>query len=271
MFCSRFETEDEGAISISRNPLKASNSGPAEEEENMKKTMTPNALEANRVNGKKAAGATTERGKLAASRNAITHGYFCRELALADNERREIEKLRHDLRKQLRPATALREVAFARILACVPRCMLALRMEMRPVSKVLDGADDEPGEPEGAAPNNDWYLAGKAELRQSMRLLQDLGAEFQQSGKIDPKWERPLDSVFGVGFRQLLTQWIPANPSAAALAHMLTRHERVFKRPLPPLEKAPADGSSAQPAPKTCVGPGANEGDGFETDRAPSI
>jgi len=67
--------------------------------------------------------------------------------------------------------------------------------------------------------------------------------EFLRLGRIDEKWNRPLDAAFGPQLRQLLTEWMPSNRDAILLAHHLTDHARRFNKPLPPL--TPKEGSSA--------------------------
>src|SRR5579863_9783348 len=98
----------------------------------MKRTrkITEAVLAANRTNAKKSAGPRTAAGKLKASRNAITHGFFTRELVLNDEETRELETLCRNLQPQLSPKTVMQRIGFEEIKACFGRCKLALRMEM---------------------------------------------------------------------------------------------------------------------------------------------
>jgi hypothetical protein len=93
---------------------------------------------ANKLNAKKSHGPRSIRGKRFASQNAITHGFFAKELALNDEEKQELETIRRSLHPQLSPDTVLQEVAFAEVLVCIGRCKLALRQEMRRVSRMLD-------------------------------------------------------------------------------------------------------------------------------------
>jgi hypothetical protein len=201
-----------------------------------KREITQAVLAANRANAKKSAGPRTAAGKLTARRNAATHGFFAQELALNDEEKREFEILRRTLHPQLSPTTVLQEVAFAEILICIGRCKLALRMEMRRVSRTLgDGSAQQAqgDEPEGPVARTEWYLSGRQGLREGIRLLEAFKEDFLRLGRIDEKWSVVLDRAFGPQLRELLTDWIPSNKDAALLADHLTRHARTFRRPLP--------------------------------------
>jgi hypothetical protein len=103
-----------------------------------KKTITQAVLDAAKMNAKKSTGPRTDPGKRRAGRNAITHGFFSRELALNDEEKPEFEAVSRSLRSQLVPKTPLQKVGFEEILSCAARCKKALRMEMRRVNRTLD-------------------------------------------------------------------------------------------------------------------------------------
>ena len=148
-----------------------------------KKKMTQAAFDANRANGKKSAGPRTAAGKLTASRNAITHGFFARELILNDKETRQLEASRRRLQSQLGPKTELQALGLEEIKACIGRCKLALRLEMRHISRLLgqdstQQAQSEQPERAGA----DWYLSGRQGLREGMRLLEAVKQEFLSLG-----------------------------------------------------------------------------------------
>ena len=103
----------------------------------MKKKITKSVLAANKRNAKKSPGPRTAAGKLKASRNALTHRFFARELILNDDEKRQLESSRRRLESELAPRTELQHITFAEIIACLGRCMLALRLEMRHISRIL--------------------------------------------------------------------------------------------------------------------------------------
>src|SRR5688500_11501626 len=64
-------------------------------------------LAANRRNARKSTGPRTDAGKRVASRNAVTHAIFCRDLLAADEEQAELVELRESLRDALRPRDAV--------------------------------------------------------------------------------------------------------------------------------------------------------------------
>jgi hypothetical protein len=204
-----------------------------------KKTVTKAVLSANRKNAKKSTGPRTAAGKSKSSQGAITHGFFAKELPLNDEEKRQLETSRRRLQSQLQPRTELQHITFAEIIACLGRCMLALRLEMRRISRIF-GQDNEqqaqPNQPGGAGGCPGWYLSGKQGLRYGVQLLEDLKQEFLNSGRIDDKWSNLLDESFGPRLRQLLTEWKPPSEQASLLAEHLVRMSANFKRPLPPLE-----------------------------------
>jgi hypothetical protein len=114
---------------------------------------------------------------------------------------------RRRLQSQLGPKTELQAVGREEIKACIGRCKLALRLEMRHISRLLgrdstQQAQSEQPERAGA----DWYLSGRQGLREGMRLLEGVKQEFLSLGRIDEKWRVLLDKAFGPQLRQLLTQ-----------------------------------------------------------------
>ena len=196
----------------------------------IRKTVTPAKAAANKNNAKKLPGATSIPGKERAKKNALTHGFFARELVLNDEETQQVEKMRRSLHPQLAPNTVMQGLQFGVIVVCIGRCKLALRLEMRHISRVLsqDSAQrDQSGQTEGGGA--EWYLSGRQELRQGIRLLEAVKQEFLSLGRIDEKSHIPLDKAFGPQLRQLLTQWTPPNATAVKLAHHLTRHAKTSK------------------------------------------
>jgi hypothetical protein len=113
-----------------------------------------------------------------------------------------------------------------------------LGRKLRRVSKMLGEPSTQPvqnEQPEGPVVVTEWYLSGKQGLVQGMRLLEAVKTEFLSLGRIDQKWNVPLDKGFGPQLRQLLMQWMPSDEDAIKLAHHLTTHARTFNKPLPPI------------------------------------
>ncbi len=192
----------------------------------------------NRENAKHSTGPRTAAGKSRASRNATTHGFFARELALNDEETRQLETIRRALHAQLRPKTPLQVIKFGLIAVLMARCKLGLRLEMRYIARALGQDSAQQAQPdqseEPVAVRSEWYLSGKQGLREGMSLLEDVKREFLNLGRIDEGWHAPLDTAFGPQLRQLLTQWMRSNKPAFLLAQALIMHADTYKMPLPP-------------------------------------
>jgi hypothetical protein len=196
-----------------------------------RKSITQVVLKTDRANAKKSTRRRAAGGKL----NALTHGFFAKELVLDDEEKQELETIRETLHPQLSPDTVLQEVGFAQVLACIGRCKLAFRQEMRRVRPMLDDGSTQRGQRELAETpmaRTEWYLSGRQGLLEGMRLLETFKEEFLSLGRIDEK-NVVLDKAFGPRLRELLTEWTPSNKDAVMLADHLTRHARTFRRPLP--------------------------------------
>jgi hypothetical protein len=219
-----------------------------------KKSRTQVVLKTDRASAKK----STRRRAAGGGLNALTHGFFAKELALNDEEKQELETIRRTMHPQLSPETVLQNLAFAQVLACIGRCKLALRMEMRRVSRMLDDGSAQQAQgnhAEGPAAQTEWYLSGKQELREGIRRLEALKEDFLNLGRIDEKWNVVLDRAFGPQLRELLTHWMPSDPTAVMLAHHLTMHARTFGGPLPCLEQEHGSSPDGGDTPKVILDP----------------
>jgi hypothetical protein len=221
--------------------------------------LTQAKREANKKNAKKSSGPRTVAGKLTSSRNAVTHGFFARQLVLNDRESRQLDAIRRTLRRQLLPETILQEVAFEEITCCMGRCMLALGLEMCRVTRMLrhDGTGpNHPHQPDGPSGTaSEWYLSGKQGLREGMRLLEVAKQEFLSLGRIDEKWNATLDEVFGPKLREIVSQWLPPNESVVLLAHQLSNHVGTYGGSLPRLGQAQGSESDGERKPEVILDP----------------
>ena len=62
-------------------------------------------IKANRRNAKKSTGPRTTEGKARSSRNAVTHGIFCQDVVVQDEDRQTFNQLRYELIAEHRPQT----------------------------------------------------------------------------------------------------------------------------------------------------------------------
>jgi hypothetical protein len=60
-------------------------------------------LRANRMNAQKSSGPRTETGKAASSRNAMTHGIFCRDLLVLNENAEDLQSLKQDAVQRMSP------------------------------------------------------------------------------------------------------------------------------------------------------------------------
>jgi hypothetical protein len=222
----------------------------------MTKKITEAVIAANKMNGKKG-GPRTPKGKSNSKFNAMIHGFFAEELMLSDREKRRLETIRRTLQPQLLPVTVLQGLGFGRILACVGRCKLALRQEMHRVRQLFgeSSAQQQSEQPEGPVAATDWYLSGRQGIRDGMRLLETVRADFQNLGRIDVRWHPLLDKAFGPQFRLLLTQWTPSDQSAVLLAHQLTEHAKLYGGSLPSSEQEPVSEVDGKKTPTVILDP----------------
>jgi hypothetical protein len=221
-----------------------------------KKKITQAVLDAAKKNADQSTGPRTASGKRRASRNAITHGFFARELTLNDEEKPQFEALRQSLCSQLAPKTPLQKVGFEEILSCTARCKLALRMEMRRVNRTLDDHSRERGQLDLAeATSTEWYLSGRQGLRDGLRLLEAVKKDILNLGRIDDKWHVFLDQAFGPVLREQLTRWMPSNKAAVMAAHQLTLFAENYNMPLPRLDHDRSSGVDGENQPRVILDP----------------
>jgi hypothetical protein len=198
--------------------------------------VSPAKVAANEKNARKSTGPKSSQGKARARNNAITHGFFARELVLNDQERRQWDTIRRSLHPQLAPETVLQCLKFTEIMVWIARCLLGLRADMRYINRLLgqDSPQAQPDETEAAGARPEWYLAGRQGLREGKRLLAEIKQEFLSLGRIDEKWHAVLDQAFGPQMRQLMTGWTASDETVVMLACQLTTHAETYNLPLPP-------------------------------------
>jgi hypothetical protein len=190
-------------------------------------------VKANRANARHSSGPKTATGKNNSRRNALKHGFFSPELVLSNAEKVEDQAFHRALHSQHQPTTALQRMALDRIVFCDRRCKLAARHEMRQLSVLFDIPRDreiQPERPMGSAAIARWYLSGRRELSEGIKILEALEQEFARNGRVPADWKPLLDSAFGVEFFELLTNWPTISLDTILLAHHLAEHKKTFRR-----------------------------------------
>lgn len=195
--------------------------------------MTEKKVLANQLNARRSSGPKTASGKNNSRRNAVKHGFFSQELVFSDVEKVEVQALHRVLHSQFQPTTALQCVALEELVCCVWRCKLAARQERRQLSVLFDIPRDREVQlenPSGRAAMVTWYLRGRRELSQGIRILEALKQDFERNGRVPEDCKRQLDSAFGVEFYELLTNWPTLSLDAVRMAVHLDRHKKTFGR-----------------------------------------
>jgi hypothetical protein len=229
----------------------------------VRKTVTPKKAAANKKNAQEnATGPRTAAGKSAASRNAITHAFFTRELVLNDKDARQLKASARKLRLQLSPQTELQENAFSLIVTCIGRCKVGLRQEMSHVTSTRGlGEPTVPQMQHGSEDHGagiEWFLAGKQALRDGIKLIEAVRTEYKHLGRIDAQWNAALDKAFGSQFRQLLTEWPSSDKEVVLLAHCLKEHSRRYGTEMPSFGDEPASEAKGEKPPEVILDPEQN-------------
>jgi hypothetical protein len=84
---------------------------------------------ANRLNAQKSTGPRTPEGKAASSRNALTHGLFCQDLLVADEDPQQLQSLQEDVMRRMRPRDAVEAQIAGQYLSCAWRVQRLHRAE----------------------------------------------------------------------------------------------------------------------------------------------
>ena len=196
----------------------------------IKKTVSQKVINANRANALVSSGAKSRSGRKNSSRNALTSGFFARELVLTNEEEAEVQALRRALRGQLQPTTVLQGIGLEEVVCCCFRCKLAMRQEMRRLSAVLAPKKDQEVQPEGTTvpvPAR-WYADNRQDLRSATRWLENVSKDFQENGVVREDWKGGMDSAFGPDFYEALVKWSPMNPATILVAQSLEMHAKLY-------------------------------------------
>jgi hypothetical protein len=95
----------------------------------------------NLINSELGTGPITPTGKKYSSQNASRHGFFSRNPALSDVEKKEFENFVSQLEKKYLPSTPLQHRAVRDIAWCTRHCRIALMLEARGMDSVLEEID----------------------------------------------------------------------------------------------------------------------------------
>jgi hypothetical protein len=181
-------------------------------------------------------GPKTELGKQRVSKNALKHGFFCKEICLSHCDVADFEALRKSLREQYVPKTSTQTLALERLIYCSWRLKLAARREMKQFKKG-ERADAERSMelPEQKPEILRRFGWGRRELADALRVMRELRQDVENSGWSHSKdWKEPLSKIFaGPEFHDVLTRLDPGNITEVLFKEHLSAHATTFKMPLP--------------------------------------
>jgi hypothetical protein len=193
-------------------------------------------VEANRRNARLSTGPKTQAGKRNVRLNAQKHGLYAQEIVLRPENEAEINQLRKHLDAELKPTSALQQIAFKTILQCYLRFHLSSSFDIR----VLNAAVFPPEQQESSSKNDDrpvmeaWFGQSPEALRNGIRFLDRLKDEVREHGEVPEELKDSVRKGFGPDFTDLLQQpKSPISQDALLFADHLLRHEKTFGKPLP--------------------------------------
>jgi len=100
---------------------------------------------ANRGNAKKSTGPKSDEGKKAASKNAVKHGLYSRDIVISSpalsEDRAEYDLLLDSLCEELAPETIFQEFLVTKIANCLWRCRRAVAAETAHINHRLDNVE----------------------------------------------------------------------------------------------------------------------------------
>ena len=209
---------------------------PTSQGANAPSSASPARSEANRRNALKSTGPKTRIGKRNVRLNALKDGFYAHEMIIRPEYETEINSLQSALHAQLRPKTALQQLAFKAVSYCAWHCELAARLDMRRVNALLFPDERESSPNTDRRPTMDCgYAASPESLRKGVRFLDHLELEVQRCGEVPEELKDSVRQGFGPRFLDLLEQQKSTiSRDDLLLAHHLHTHAKTFRRPLPP-------------------------------------
>lgn len=190
--------------------------------------------DSNRKNGHQSKGPRTPRGKSHSRRNALKHGFYSKELVISEADQPEFQNLRAGLNAQLKPSTALQELAFDSHVAWTWYGKLALRLAQRQLVRQLQYEPHENTQDEPIAVDSfieRWFVCSRSDTHAGIRALGDAMEEFNEAGYFRDETKGFLKRGFGEEYLRLLEEWTPAMSLDAMLAaEQGTDHDRMWHK-----------------------------------------
>jgi hypothetical protein len=190
--------------------------------------------ESNRKNSLKSTGPRTPRGKSHSRCNSGKHQLYSRELFVSEGDKPAFQEMRAGLEAELHPGGILRWLAFDYVVACLWRIVLALRLEHRQFSRLLQ--DEDVGHEREAPPDvvpviRRWYGASRMDTRAAIKGVDWARREFDCCGYFKDETKAFLTFAFGADFVPRLEKWITTSKDTILMMEHLVAHEKDFGTP----------------------------------------
>jgi hypothetical protein len=186
-------------------------------------------IEANRLNAQKSTGPRTSDGKRAASRNAIQHGIFSRQLLLPGEDAAAFEELRRDLLRRLNPRDVLELKLVEKIIAAQWKLQRLEAVERRVLGTCAKDLDERR---RGAALRDSIVVSGdvgKARLNLQANDTPENRRKFEQLEATYKRLKHEYERVPEIPVDRLLEGALN-NPAMEKLHRLMQRMENSFHR-----------------------------------------
>ena len=199
-------------------------------------SSTANGSDTKNIRG----GPKTRGGKLRSSRNAEKEGYFGRELPITEADQSIVDKIVSGLRRQLKPNTTTKKIAFENIVACIRRCIVASRLEGRRMNALLaDEANIQSEDPVLEPDRIRWFGSSRTDVRDGIRLLLQTEDKLRAGAKDDIDRDMLL-RAFGPNFLKVLDMSLDKQTlEAMKIDVMIKAQEKNFGMKPPPKYESP--------------------------------
>lgn len=183
----------------------------------------------------RATGPRTTAGKSRVRDNALKHGVFSSRLVVSDQDKETFDNLQDELSEQLRPNTAILQLAFQRVLTAAWRYRQAIEMEsgrLRPqLNSDAGGITTQPARNDLLA----LYRGGRQDLNQATRFLVQVRQDVAANGGLHlENMREAISKTFGAEFFNTLADWTPKNTTAVLGQEMLVAHAKEYGGDLKP-------------------------------------
>jgi hypothetical protein len=198
----------------------------------------------------KSTGPKTAAGKARSSQNAITHGFFSRELARTEEEKAELAALREGVRNDLQPQGMLLEMAFDQVVVCVWKLKRAMKLDEQCMAELVHSTAPPEEAQESELLLRGLYADSAANLRRQIELL-DQAVEEIKGGHavVHPDTLYRVQLTFGSAMAELMSDWRGTSLEDICVQEMVEKR-RLYnldppkRRQEPPMDATPEEAAA---------------------------